>query len=401
MVNVVGAGLGTINTMTMEAINKIKKGDIVLSTARISKEIENINNKIKILTLTEIIQYINNQTNENIVVIATGDVGFFSISTTLKNNVKDGITLNFINGISSMQYLCSKLLTKYTDIKMVSLHGNNKNIIPYVCYNERVFCVTGGKNTVRKIIDDLIYSGLTEVLVTVGERLSYDDETITTKKAIELKGKDFDILSVLLIENKDIKDIYEHINDDDFIRGKAPMTKSSIRNLSVELLGVKPNDIVYDVGAGTGSVTVCLARKAVESLVYAIEKNDDAYELIAKNIEKFKAYNIISIKGLAPLLDNDTILPPDKVFIGGSSGNLDSILSWVTSKNKDVTVVITALTLETLVNTTEFFKNKNIHYEVYCINASISQKLGRYTMMKGENPIYIIKGDFSETNKST
>lgn len=393
MIYIVGAGLGNVNTLTLKAIDVIKNADVVLSSPRISKEISELNFNIRILPLTDMVAFINNinDKTQNIAVIATGDVCFHSIALTLKKQLNENIDIKFINGISSLQYLCSKLLISYSDIKLLSLHGTNKFLVPYVCYNEKVFCLTGGENSVDKIIDTLISHNLLDVEVTVGERLSYDDEKITTKKAKDLIGMKFDKLAVMLIHNSNYVKTHMHIGDDEFIRGKAPMTKCAIRDLSVSTLGISPTDIVYDIGAGTGSVTVCLARKATESIVYAIEKKDDAYSLIKENIEKFGAYNIIPISGLAPL-ENDKLLPPDKVFIGGSSGNLYEILQWVLNKNKFATIVITALTLETLLKAIESFKKLNMKYEISCINASISQKLGRYNMMKAENPIFIIKG---------
>jgi len=399
MVYIVGGGLGNTKMLTLEAIDVIKASDIVLSSVRISKEISEINSNIKVLSISEMIEFINEKKSDSkMCVIATGDVCFHSIALTLKRELQDLIELKFINGISSMQYLCSKLLIGYNDIKLLSLHGKNKFIVPYVCYNEKVFCLTGGKNSVRKIIDTLLKSGLSDVLITVGERLSYDDERITTKKAREFEGEEFDELSVMVITNNAFVNPSIHLCDDDFIRGKTPMSKDTIRSLSVDFLSVSPNDIVYDIGAGTGSVTICLARKATESIVYAIEKDDDAIELVDKNIKNFGANNIIIVKGKAPAIENDDILPPNKVFIGGSAGNLGEILQWVLDKNKFATIVVNALTIETLTKSIEWFNKLEMNYEVTCVNTSISQKLGRYTMMKAQNPIYIIKGEYKGDN---
>ncbi|MGB4440316.1 MAG: precorrin-6Y C5,15-methyltransferase (decarboxylating) subunit CbiT, partial [Sedimentibacter sp.] len=182
------------------------------------------------------------------------------------------------------------------------------------------------------------------------------------------------------------------------ITGLSPMTKNEVRTVSISKLNLKNDFIVYDIGAGTGSVSIETALKLSNGSLYAIEKNEDAVELIKKNIEKFKAYNIEIIKSVAP--DGLETLPkPDSVFVGGSSGNLDKIIEAILKKNPFVNVVINTITLENLnesLSCMEKYKFNNV--DIINVAISKAKKAGPYNMMMGQNPIYIISGKGSGLN---
>ncbi len=138
--------------------------------------------------------------------------------------------------------------------------------------------------------------------------------------------------------------------DESFIRGNVPMTKSEVRSISLSKLQLEPHDIVYDIGAGTGSVAVEIALQIPHGCVYAVEKNPEALSLLEQNKAQLGADCMNIVSGTAPDICKE--LPaPNKVFIGGSSGNMKEILSLLLEKNPDVRIVITAISIETL---TEF-----------------------------------------------
>ena len=190
-----------------------------------------------------------------------------------------------------------------------------------------------------------------------------------------------------------------HIADKEFIRGEVPMTKQEIRAVSVAKLRLEKDSVLIDVGAGTGSVGIEAATYISLGKVYAIEKKSEGIELIKENIKKFSIKNLEVIQGTAP--DDLCIKNFDRMFVGGSGGRLDEIIKYFSdySAEKSI-VVINAITLETLSevkNIFEKYKIKNI--EIISMSVARGKKAGNYTMMFGENPIYIISGEKGEENE--
>lgn len=168
------------------------------------------------------------------------------------------------------------------------------------------------------------------------------------------------------------------------------MTKEEVRSVSLSKLRLTEDSICCDVGAGTGSVSVEMALRADQGQVFAIEKKEEAAALLEENKQKFAVDNLEIIKGEAPqALEN---LPaPTHAFIGGSSGNLKEIVALLLGKNPQVRIVINCITLETISEALDVLKEYDFQQrEVVQLAASRSKEIGRYHLMMGENPIYII-----------
>ena len=232
------------------------------------------------------------------------------------------------------------------------------------------------------------------MIVNVGERLHYPDEKITSGKPAQLIGKEFDGLCVAVIENPFYYNgMRSCIPDEEFIRGKAPMTKSEVRSLSVSKLGLKRDSVAWDIGAGTGSCTIEMALQVPDGEVYAVEKKDEAADLIGENCRKFGTPNVQVVRGTAPEALKD--LPvPTHAFIGGSSGNLKKILELLLEKNPKVRVVVNAITVETIAEANACFKELPFNQpDITQIQAAKAKKVGPYEMMMGQNPVYIFSAE--------
>lgn len=388
---IIGAGMGHISDLTEYAADIIKNADIVYGSARLYEQYKVLNTNISALKYSEIESVLEKDTLKNTVLLVSGDVLFYSIAKKIQEKFNEKYNIELVPGISSMQYFLSKLNIIDYNVKAVSMHGRNNSCLGPVSYNEYTFMLTGGDKKADNIINELYNAGLDYVYVYAGENLHSDDERIVSGKISEMLDYKFSSLTVLLIHNKEYVNPKTNLRDNDFIRGKAPMTKEDIRWLSACYLGIEDNDTVYDVGAGTGSCAIEFAGHAKEGLVYAVEKEDEAFELINTNKKNLKRHNVISIKGSAPeILIN---LPaPDKVFIGGSSKTMKDIFKIVYEKNNHVKITVTAITLETIAAATDAFKDYNIEPDIVCINSAKSKKAGPYHMMMGNNPVYIITG---------
>jgi precorrin-6Y C5,15-methyltransferase (decarboxylating) len=182
------------------------------------------------------------------------------------------------------------------------------------------------------------------------------------------------------------------LRDADFIRGGSPMTKEEIRWLTINKLGIRSGDIVFDIGAGTGSVSIEMARKAYDGFVYAIEEKEDACALVRANADKHGAFNVEIVHGRAP--EAFAYLPvPDKAFIGGSSGNIDTILGRLLSLNPAIEIAVNVVTLQSLQQTLAAYEKHCLaDTDVVCANIAKSKKMGEYDMMTAQNPVYILTG---------
>ena len=229
-----------------------------------------------------------------------------------------------------------------------------------------------------------------------GERLSYPDERIVSGTVADLATQQFLDLAVLWVENDaPLKRRYAApaFTDSDFQRGDAPMTKEEIRELSVCKLHLEPQHTVWDVGAGTGSVSLEMAMAVTEGQVIAIERNEPALELMAQNKERLGACNLTIVAGKAPEA-LEPLPAPDRVFIGGSGGNMTRIMQVALEKNPSVRFVITAITLETIGTALASFKELGLTgVEVVSVNVSRDRKAGPYHLMTAENPVYIMSAE--------
>jgi precorrin-6Y C5,15-methyltransferase (decarboxylating) len=405
-VNIIGIGPGGHLTLTKEAEAAIFRSCCLIGDKRVLAPFENFkkptiyssnSNEINVF-----LQY--KADNEEVSILVSGDVGFYSLAKILlAKDEKNDIRL--ICGISSLQYFCSKLKLAWDDVVTVSLHGREadlmSNLITKVKQNNKVFVLTGGENTPTSICRTLCEYGLGSLQVHIGENLSYPEEQINSGLACDIAQRDFAKLNVLMIVNNQLTNrvTTPGIPDDFFIRGKVPMTKQEVRVVTIAKLQLCPTDIVYDIGAGTGAVAVEIAGQLANGKVYAIEKDLEAMELIAKNKQKFGVANLFLVSATAPV--GLAELPrPDKVFIGGSSGNLKDILDLVFSRNPKLRVVINAVTLETLTETMNYFADRP-EYQLEIVNLAVSKarNIGGYNLMTGQNPVYIITASYSKVSE--
>lgn len=395
-VNIAGIGLGNRGAMTEEVRRAVENADCVIGAARMVKAAaapgQNTYEAIDPACIAEYI--ISGSKYGNYVVVMSGDAGFFSGTKKLLP-LLDGCDVEILPGISSLSYLCAKLKTSYEDVCVVSMHGRERDIAADVRANEKVFVLTGGKDGINRLCRALIDAGLGDVRVSVGERLSYPDENIARGTARSLVEGIYDSLSTALIENLFPDAVVTHgLPDDVFQRGSGeggvvPMTKSEIRAVCLSKMRLTERSVCWDIGAGTGSVSVEMALQAKKGRVYAVERREEAIELLRSNKSAFSAENLEIIKGTAP--DACRAIPaPTHVFIGGSSGNMKEIINIILEKNPLARITATAVSLETVAELTECMKAFDFtDTEVVSVQTARSRKAGAYNLMNAQNPVYI------------
>lgn len=167
------------------------------------------------------------------------------------------------------------------------------------------------------------------------------------------------------------------------------MTKSEVRAVSVSKLELGEHPVLYDIGAGTGSVSIEAALAAPGGTVWAIEQKAQAAELIRLNKERFKTGNLTVVEGRAPEI-LESLPVPTHAFIGGSTGNMEAIICHLRKKNPRIRVVIDVIALETLTQTLEALKKLDIEAEILSVQIAKAGKVGAFHLMQGQNPVYVI-----------
>ncbi len=397
-VMVIGVGPSDEELLTGYARKKIVDSDLVLTTKKLRGSLGGLNSNTIECPLSQVAQRILEAGEKNIVsVLVSGDIGFYSVSKTLREQLSGRVVMKFVNGISSLQYLAAKLQTSYDNIKVINAHDRENLVVPAVCYNQRVFVLTGEQCKARDIITQLNDAGLAGLTVTVGEDLSGAEERIITSTAGKMMYCTFDDLAVMLIENRFFVDPFNRIPDSQFSQGKTPMTEETVRWVSLANLGTHPKDTVYDIGAGAGEVSIEMARMAHEGMVFAIEQDDEATTLIEENKRRFGAYNVKTIHALAPEGLED--LPPaNRAFIRGSDGRLREIVHALLAKNLKMKIVFHAVSQESLQEAVACFKAEGLEVESTCLNVSKAENPINDNMMKAHNPVYVISGVKSNEN---
>lgn len=400
-IDLVGIGTGNPNTMTPEARQAILDSPCLIGASRMLTSLGDLTEGKELhslITGEEICAFLQKDCKASrAAVILSGDVGFYSGAKKLCGLLSpEEFEVRSICGISSLVYFCSRLNMSWDDVAVLSAHGRKAGVLQAVRTNPRVFLLSGGEGgRADQICGQLADHGLGHVSVHVGERLSYPEERIVSGRAEELASLQFDNLSVLLVENPHPVSGRSRacgLADEEFIRGQVPMTKREIRAVAMSILAPLEGDVCWDVGAGTGSVSVEMALLCPKGRVYAVERKEEAVELIGQNRDQFGLVNLEIQSGQAPEA-LEPLPSPDRVFIGGSGKHMEAILRLILEKNPKAVVVITAIALETAAEGIKLMEALGFSsVDAVSISTARSKKAGPYHMMMGQNPVTIISG---------
>lgn len=395
MVTLIGMGSGSWKTLSAQAQDRVRSAGLVFGAKRLLAGLpaECAAQRFALYKPEEILDTLAQHPGQDAAVLYSGDTGFYSGASGLLTPLRAlGIPARVYPGVSSIQLLSAALGRPWQDWKLASAHGCSCDPVGLCMTHKAVFFLTGGAETPASLCRRLSDAGLGNAHATVGEDLGTETEAIRYGSAEELAGQNFAPLSVLLVENFDLPQFRTPgLPDESFLRGEVPMTKQEVRAAALAKLGVKPADTLWDVGAGTGSVSVELALAAPLGQVYAVECEPDACALIRKNREKFRAYNLTLTEGRAP--EALAGLPaPDAVFIGGTKGGMEGVLDAVSGKNPAARVCISAIALETLSSAVAALTTRGWTAEVTQVSVSRTRPAGRLHLLTANNPIFLITG---------
>lgn len=397
----VGIGMGAKKTQTLQVQRILEECDCIVGASRMLEAVREYGKpEICSYKPEEICSWMETHPQyKKIAIILSGDTGFYSGAKKLEEainrkwNQEENQTAEIyqIPGISSIVYLAAKLNCSWDDAKIVSAHGKKQNYIQIIASSYKTFILLGGAGINEEVCRKIQEYHLEHVTFYIGKNLSYENESVFIRKGAEVTPSDLSGLCTVMVDNPSPQSWkHQAIPEIEWIRGKVPMTKEEVREISIRKLGLTEDAVLYDIGAGTGSVSIEAALCSEQIQVYAIEKNPEGIELIKQNKKKFCTDWVTPIEGMAPdVLEG--LEQPSHVFIGGTAGNLKSILKKVREKNPKVQIVLNAISLETIKEVMSAIEEGLlINPEIIQISVSKAKILGQYHMMMGQNPIYIV-----------
>lgn len=392
-IEVIGVGPGDEGFLTQNARSAIDRADRVFVARRHAHLAGDKEKSMPLEPLSSALEQIAASLNEDqrVAVLLSGDTGLYSMLPMLRERF-GAERLCVYPGISALQALCAEAKESWQDAKIVSGHGRDLTVSALghaARTHHKVIAFCDAEHKAGWIAAALRLEGFNELELIVGEHLSYPEQRITRGIAGEMTEGEYDPLCMVMVKNptplKGLPAI--GIEDERFIRGKVPMTKREIRVQILSALALPQDAVVWDIGAGTGSVAIECARQSPYGAVYAIERNKEAVNLIRENAAAFHVNNLQVIEGIAP--EALAELPmPTHVFIGGSGGQMDGIFAAIERVEVPVRIVATAVTLE---GERAMIAHMADYADFALTEHAVSrmEKVGAYHMMKAQNPVRI------------
>ena len=395
-VTLIGMGSGQPENLTLQGLAALRQADLILGARRLLAVLPAgcTENRAAAYRPDEVAELLQTSGAENAVLVYSGDTGFYSGASSMMEKLEAlGVRARVLPGLSSIQLLAAALGRPWQGWNLVSAHGRICDPVAECMQGRPTFFLTGGSEDPATLCAQLAAEGFGDVQAVVGQCLGTPEEKLFRGSVKELAAGRFNSLSVLLVEAVEgLPRRAPGLPDEAFERGDVPMTKQEVRAAVLAKLAVRPEDILWDVGAGTGSVSVELALAAPRGRVYAVECRPEGCALIKANREKFRTRNLVLVEGLAPAALSD--LPaPDAVFIGGSKGSLAAIVDAALDKNPDARICVSAIALETLSAAVAALTARGRTVQVSQLAVSRARAVGGLHLMMAQNPIYLITGE--------
>ena len=330
----------------------------------------------------------------HVVVLASGDPGFFGIGATLAQELGSD-AIRFLPSVSSVALAFARLAEPWHDAIILSAHGRPlAGILGPACAAARFAVLTDDTNTPAAVARALLASGMEDASAAVCEHLGGERERIVRGTLSVIAGGTFARLNVLVVLRDPAavrwgrplvglpESAYTHV--------RGMITKPEVRAVSIGQLALQDARVVWDIGAGSGSVAIECASLLPAGLVFAVERDPEQLVHLRTNVRTFQAGNVCVIDGTAPAALGE--LPtPDRVFIGGTGGAMAAILDHIQARiAPGGRVVMNIATLEHLPEALGWFRSGGWSTDVVQVTVSHSTPVAGLTRLAARNPVFIL-----------
>ncbi|APV45100.1 precorrin-6B C(5,15)-methyltransferase (decarboxylating) [Dehalogenimonas formicexedens] len=398
LVHIVGVSGGRecIPPATSEIIDR---AELLIGGARLLKMFPEINaEKLAIgNNLSEVITTIKHAlTHRRVVVLASGDPNCYGIARNLTEALGTE-QVKIIPGVSSFQQAFAAVKLPWDDAVLSSVHARPiEDIIGLVRRASKVALLTDKDHTPSNVARALIEAGI-ERQVYICQDLGTSDQRVYSGSLEETAKTEFSPLNVMILVSgplpeKSSMPLIGQVDESFSQRtpDKGLITKMEVRAVSLAKLALREDSVVWDIGAGSGSVSIEAARLARRGHIFAVERSPESLEGLKANVEKFGLGNVSVIAGSAP--GALAGLPdPDAVFIGGSGGSMADVLAMVAGKlRRGGRIVINLATLENLAEASRSLQTLGFDTDTLLVNIARSRAIGNLTRLEPLNPVFIV-----------
>lgn len=402
-VHIVGIGDNGLESLDARAREIVESAEVLIGGHRHLEMVNGAAERVPVTgKLDPVVQAIReNRGKKRIAVLASGDPLFHGIARTLMSRLPRE-WFEVLPGVSSMQLAFARAKEPWDDAVFVSVHGKPiEGLSEALDGSRKIGVFTDDKNTPDAIARFLIERGDTGWRMVVCENLAGPGERVvegTPQEVVEQRFAPLNVVILVRQESTEPTDVSVEwsgfgIPESLFLQRKPKaglITKTEVRVVALAKMRLRPGSVVWDVGAGSGSVAIEAARLAPEGRVYAIEKNAGDCDLVRKNAGRFGVANVEVVHGSAPEA-LEGLEPPDAVFVGGSDGKMEAILSAIATRLKPGgRIVLTFATLENLAEAWRALKGLGLEAEVSQISVSRGAPILEMTRLEALNPVFLV-----------
>lgn len=403
VVHVVGVGREGAESLTPRALAAVEKAEVLAGGQRLLDCFPDLPaERVKIGSRVDetLASLAAGRAERRTVVLATGDPNYFGITRALLRHVPPE-DLEIIPTVSALQWAFAAAREPWDDAEFVSVHGRSMDGLAAAVRGRRKVCLfTDEDNSPAAIARALLEAGLGEYHAVLCEDLGGPEERIRRLRLAEMTEVQAHPLNTLILLGPEPRRAETclvawapGLPEEVFDQRKPKLgliTKREVRVLSLARLALRPDSVVWDIGAGSGSVSIEAARLALRGRVFAVEKNAEDVEIVRANVEKFGAAHVTVVHARAPE-GLDRLPDPDAVFVGGSGGELGEILAIAAARLRPGgRLVVNAVTLDTLHEAVSTFRRLDLEHEAILVSIARSRPLLGMMSFEALNPVYVV-----------
>ena len=394
---VVGVGSEGPAGLPLVLQNRIAQADLLCGSERLLEHWAGLQVEKMVIraNIPELVERLRRRGEARVVVLASGDPCFYGIAGTLLRYLPAD-ELEIVPHVTSPQLAFAKAGIPWSDAIFTSAHARPlAEVVGWARRAPKLGILTDHKHTPALIAEVLLKAGIEDCRAIVAENLGLPDERLTDTRLSALPGMEFSPLNVLLlIHDPDWRPqpVFAPRPAEAYAHRRGLITKAEVRALILARLALSETDIAWDIGAGSGAVSIEMALLAWRGQVFAVEQDAENLAYLRENISRFGVLNVEVVAGSAPAA-LEGLPQPDAVFIGGSGGQMQGILDVVCRRLRPGgRIVLSVVTLENLNEAVSGLKARGFAAEMTLVNVARSKSIADLTRFEALTPVFVVTG---------